>query len=450
AWTLERMGTLCTRMGGLEDALVFHRRSMVLRRETSNYRGVASSLFYVGEILSKQGLDDQALIVFQESLSFWEGAHDYIGMAETYLGFATLHLKDDSDLFNTMRANELLAKCLRIAEELGLKRLEMRVHEALARSYKLIRLFEKALRHQEKVQALREIVSGEDVSKQIQQLEIALMRERAEKESERNRSESSELTAALKNLEEMNENLQKVVQEKNDVFSIVYHDLKNPIAGILVHTSTLERYIERMSTEDIRKTVNAVTKTAHRMRDIVTHLLTGDRGEAPAEAVMESVNICAVVRDVIAESSARAYAKSQSIHFAAGESDMFVRGVQSSLQRCVENFLSNAIKYSPNNRAITLTVEPSRRDGFVRCSVQDEGPGIHPDQVQLLFKSQAQVGSKTTGGEDSSGIGLVSVKRLIEQMNGEVGCDSQPGSGSTFFFEVPVWPKKTDQNTPIS
>lgn len=438
AWTLERMGTLCTRMGGLEDALAFHHRSMVLRRESNNHRGVAGSLFYIGEILNKQGLEDQAVVMFKESLKFWENAHDYVGMAETYLAFADLHLNEESEQFNTMRATELLVKCLRIAQELGLKRLEMRVHETFTVAYKQIRLFEKALSHKEKAIELREIISGEDVSKQVQQLEIALRRERFEREIEQDRKESAELATALQHLDDLNAHLQHVAQEKNEVFSIVYHDLKNPIAGILVHTSTLERYLERMSMSEIRNSITSISKTAHRMKDIVTHLLQGNSSQ-PQSVVIEpmNVNLTNSVRDALDDLSARAYAKSQSIRFDGAEHEHMVVGDRVALQRCVENLVSNAIKYSPNNTTITLSVRESVRDGFVRFTVTDQGPGIAPDRLRNIFTGTVKGGSRTTGGEDSTGIGLVSVKRLIEKMHGTVHCTSEVGVGSSFYFDIP-------------
>lgn len=438
AWALERMGILCTRMGGLEDALAFHHRSLVLRREAKNHRGVAGSMFYIAEILNKQNLEDQAIVMFKESLKFWESAHDFVGMAETYLVFAELHLKEESSHFNPMSATELLVKCLRIAQELGMKRLEMRVHETFTKAYKRIKLYAKALQHKEKAAELREVISGEDVSKQIQQLEITLKKERYERELDHSRMESNELIAVRKELESLHSHLQNISQEKHDLFSVVYHDLKNPIAGILVQTSTLERYLERMSMGDIRNSISMISKTAHRMKEIVSQLLHVNSAKPEAVVIDPTrVNLTNAVRDAADDLSARAFAKSQTIHITGAEHDLFVNGDRVALQRCVENFLSNAIKYSSNNTSITICVDNSVHKGFVRCTVSDEGKGIPPEQLRKLFRGTVDFGSKTTGGEDSSGIGLMSVKRLVEQMKGAVGCTSEVGVGSSFFFDIP-------------
>lgn len=438
AWALERMGMLCTRMGGLEDALAFHHRSLVLRREAKNHRGVAGSLFYIAEILNKQNLEDQAIVMFKESLKFWESAHDYVGMAETYLVFAELHLKEESSQFNPMSATELLVKCLRIAQELGMKRLEMRVHEAFTKAYKRIKLYAKALQHKEKAAELREVISGEEVSKQIQQLEITLKKERYERELEHSRVESNELVTVRKELDSLQSHLHNISQEKHELFSVVYHDLKNPIAGILVQTSTLERYLERMSMSDIRNSISLISKTAHRMKDIVSQLLHVNATKPEAVVIDPTrVNLTNAVRDAADDLSARAFAKSQTIHITGADHDLFVNGDRVALQRCVENFLSNAIKYSPNNTSITICVDNSVHKGFVRCTVSDEGQGIPPEQLRKLFRGTVDFGSKTTGGEDSSGIGLMSVKRLVEQMKGAVGCTSEVGVGSSFFFDIP-------------
>ncbi|MFM8436893.1 MAG: sensor histidine kinase, partial [Candidatus Kapaibacterium sp.] len=77
-----------------------------------------------------------------------------------------------------------------------------------------------------------------------------------------------------------------------------------------------------------------------------------------------------------------------------------------------------------------------------RLTVTDQGLGIEPERLAKLFSGPLKDVGKTTGGEDSSGIGLVSVKRLVERMRGSVDCTSEPGVGSSFSIDLPTVPER--------
>jgi len=74
---------------------------------------------------------------------------------------------------------------------------------------------------------------------------------------------------------------------------------------------------------------------------------------------------------------------------------------------------------------------------LVRCEVQDEGPGLSPQDQQRLFGKFARLSAKPTGGEHSTGLGLSIVKKTVEAMNGKVWCESELGRGATFSVELP-------------
>ncbi len=75
---------------------------------------------------------------------------------------------------------------------------------------------------------------------------------------------------------------------------------------------------------------------------------------------------------------------------------------------------------------------------MVRVEIQDEGPGINPDDMTKLFGKFQRLSARPTGNETSTGLGLAIVKKLIEAMGGTVHCESKPGNGSTFIIELPA------------
>lgn len=108
----------------------------------------------------------------------------------------------------------------------------------------------------------------------------------------------------------------------------------------------------------------------------------------------------------------------------------------------LDNLLSNAVKYSPIGECIHVKV--GTRNGHAICSVQDEGPGISPDNQQRLFQRGVLLGTAPTGGELSSGYGLAVAKELIEQLGGTIWVDSVEGQGACFSFRLPTFTETTD------
>ena len=104
----------------------------------------------------------------------------------------------------------------------------------------------------------------------------------------------------------------------------------------------------------------------------------------------------------------------------------------------LDNLLSNAFKYSPQETSVLVTV--SARSPNVICSVRDEGPGISPDDQAKLFQRGVRLSAVPTGGEPSTGYGLAVAKDLIDSLGGKMWCESELGRGACFSISLPVHP----------
>jgi Osmosensitive K+ channel histidine kinase len=105
------------------------------------------------------------------------------------------------------------------------------------------------------------------------------------------------------------------------------------------------------------------------------------------------------------------------------------------LRQVLVNLIENAVKYSSEGR---IEVSLKRRDGTVRFSVKDEGPGIPPGQQERIFEKFYRLDPNMTQGVGGTGLGLYICRELIETMQGDIWVESAPGKGSTFTFELPV------------
>jgi signal transduction histidine kinase len=117
-----------------------------------------------------------------------------------------------------------------------------------------------------------------------------------------------------------------------------------------------------------------------------------------------------------------------------------VPAVQVDLDRVIQvlvNLLSNALKVAPPRSEVTLTAR--RADGgFVAFSVTDQGRGIEPDKIGLLFQKFQQLDGANTRKARGTGLGLAIVKALVEMQGGQVSVESAVGHGSTFTVTVPT------------
>ncbi len=100
------------------------------------------------------------------------------------------------------------------------------------------------------------------------------------------------------------------------------------------------------------------------------------------------------------------------------------------------NLLSNAIKYSHPHTKVKISVSESDKEVII--AVKDEGQGIPADDIGKLFQPFVKASVKSTGGEQSTGLGLVICKKITEAHGGRIWVESQVGVGTTFFVAIPI------------
>jgi signal transduction histidine kinase len=238
-------------------------------------------------------------------------------------------------------------------------------------------------------------------------------------------------------LQQKNLALEELNREKNEFLGIAAHDLKNPLASIILTVENLQRHANKISPEQLLRLQENIKTTAARMKAIVERLLdinAIESGNIPI--TLQSCNLSAMARHTVEEYRARATAKNITLHFASSEGDMFAIADEESLVAVLDNLISNAVKYSPLGKNVYVQVG---RDGaMVRLDVQDEGPGFSAEDQLRLFGKYARLTPQPTGGEHSTGLGLSIVKRMVDAMRGHVWCSSKLGEGATFSLNLPA------------
>jgi len=221
----------------------------------------------------------------------------------------------------------------------------------------------------------------------------------------------------------------------DEMLAMVAHDLRNPLNSISM-ASQLLLSDPALDAEVARRTVHMMQRAANRMNRLIGDLLDARQIESGRFLVeMRSELPSAVVRDAIDMLQPIAASKGQRLDTAIEPDLPAVPLDGARIQQVISNLVGNAIKFSPAGSVITMSAQ--RRAGALRISVADTGPGILPDELPRIFDRYWQGKGRARGG---LGLGLAIAKAIVEAHGGCLGVSSEPGAGTTFYFDVPLFP----------
>lgn len=242
-------------------------------------------------------------------------------------------------------------------------------------------------------------------------------------------------------VEERTKELSLANQEKSELLGIAAHDLKNPLAGIYSSAQILERYFGQ--DEQSTRFIKMILSASEQMLSIITNLLESNRIESGRlSLVLKKVNLAEYIEPIAEQYQETASNKGIFLHYTPVENreSYWIIADDFSLRQIVDNLISNAVKYTPHWKNIWVTVAHRITESgqpVARLEVKDEGPGLTEEDKQKLFGKFARLSAQPTGGENSTGLGLSIVKKLVELQNGKIWCESRYGNGATFIVELP-------------
>ncbi|HEV8515681.1 MAG TPA: HAMP domain-containing sensor histidine kinase [Cyclobacteriaceae bacterium] len=246
--------------------------------------------------------------------------------------------------------------------------------------------------------------------------------------------QSQEIQKQIKELEQRNDDLQKLNQEKVQLISLVSHDLKGPFNRIFALTQLMNSSSENFSKEQkeyLGKIHQIAVDGLGMVRNILDSRKLDDKVVEPNQVEFDlSIFVSSIVKNY----QTLAEKKKIEMVFEQG-GPILIKADKLYLGRAIENLLSNAVKFSPENKKIFVCLGSSSQS--IEFSVKDEGPGISNEDQLKLFQRFQQLTAQPTGGESSSGLGLFIVKTIVDKMGGEVLCESEIGHGAKFILRLP-------------
>ena len=251
----------------------------------------------------------------------------------------------------------------------------------------------------------------------------------------RSRESTKKLNAKLQKSE------RKIKQSnatKDKFFSILAHDLKSPLAGIVGWSKVLVKDT-KLADEDFKKYIQIIHDSSVKTFSLLENVLTwaqSQKGELKFNA--EQFNIGFLVNETAALYKEKL--RNKKIELTVDlNTDVSVCADINMVKTVLRNLISNAIKFTNTGGSIELVTRLIHKDGeFVEISVKDNGVGISPKVQSKLFNVAENLTTPGTENESGTGLGLVLCSEFVQKNKGEIGLESEEGKGSVFYFTLPV------------
>lgn len=270
-----------------------------------------------------------------------------------------------------------------------------------------------------------------------QQRALALLADRVvdllelELRTRRLQRRTDELRAAVERLRDAQSELQRSNDQLAAFAGQVSHDLHNPLTAVSTSLTLLEMQMKDPEADPatLRFVVERATRASHRMQDMIDDLLA--YAVLDGQLTVVPTDLGAVVADVREDLGTAL----DGVALRVRELPT-LQGDAVQLRVLVQNLLSNAAKFRRSDRPSVVEVDAECRDDVWRVSVADNGLGIPPHAHEHVFNPFTRVHAGIAG----NGIGLATVKRIVQHHGGRLGVEETPGGGATVWFELPAEP----------
>lgn len=228
----------------------------------------------------------------------------------------------------------------------------------------------------------------------------------------------------------------KMNRQRDKLYSIIAHDIRSPLSGILQTVDAIDQGYFDPSSSDFREIIHHLKERTKETSTLLTSLLQWSRVKSDKfEMQPTESNVYVIVSSCIQLLNATAENKNINIHFDSDENAVAWCD-EVSIHTVIRNLISNAIKFTNSNGSIWIRT--NRTNCKLRIEIIDSGVGMAEETIKKIFDKNEHFTSTGTNNEQGTGLGLMLVKEFVEKNNGVIKVESVIGKGSTFVIELPV------------
>lgn len=241
-------------------------------------------------------------------------------------------------------------------------------------------------------------------------------------------------------LEERANELNKLNIDKDRFFSIVAHDLKNPLSAIIGFSDLMLKNFNSLDDETLLKGLNTIESAANHAYKLLENLLLWSGNQTGRiKFKPEILNLKSRIEEVVGTS--KNLVSSKDIRLSASISKNYkIFADKKMIDSILQNLVSNAIKFSPRGGKVKITVTTNNNND-VEVTVSDNGVGIAPEHLKNIFEINTMTNTANTANESGTGLGLILCKDFLIKHGGQIWAESNPGKGSRFTFSLPLHKK---------
>jgi len=474
---MNNIGSLYIAQGNYEKALEYIQKAYGIAREINDNKSTIIALNNLGEISNSLEQYDQALEFLMQARKISENEKDYNSLSTILLNIGTSYLKKGQ--YN--KSISFLKESLEYAEAINSITAKRDIYKKLYDIYSIENNTLKALEFLELYTETNDSINSEVSRLKIKELELKYNADNFQNQiellqkdnelnnlrfrvgvifliiilsltgiiwfinSKRNRlkretnkllsQKNQELEATLQKLKESELSLKELNATKDKFFSIIGHDLRNPLNALLGFSELISGSSRDYTHEEIRKYNKIINDSARNIHQLIENLLEWSRSQSGnIDFSPKRHNLLPIINEIQDIFSIQLKKKNITIHNYIPD-NLLVFADKNLLSTILRNLINNAIKFTPSGGYISLTAEKS--NGQTSISVSDTGIGMTRDQINNLFQLDNHLTKIGTSQESGTGLGLILCNEFVEIHKGSIHVQSEPDKGSTFKFSLP-------------
>ncbi len=492
AYSYNDIGQVYFYQKDFDKALENYEKSLKIRKELNDYRGISKSLTGIAAVLEEQKNYTKALQTYEESEKYARISKYYKGIVYSYLGYSKIYYftnqYDKALKYNQLAlelsinidlkpqilacyidkakiliktgqidaAKEYLTKSNKEAASSGMINL-------LADSYKLLKEiavkegnYKLALEYQDEYSALEDSIFSKSSANKIADLQSAYLVQL--KESENNLLKKEIEAEKVKTrylgiigilvvlllslgisryrlLKRLNDKLKAEVESKNKLFSIIAHDLNNPVGAITSAAAFLSTDYNEIEEADKKELVDSIADASKNIQLMISNLLNWARQQQEGIKINKKLLNIKELLENLADSY-KFLAKKKSIEIVVdANDDINAFGDKFVIETILGNLITNSVKFSNKNSQIILSANVNKNNKVI-LEVKDFGTGISKDVIELIVNKNKPITTLGTDKEKGVGLGMQIVKELVSLHDSKLKIESEVNSGTKFIIEI--------------